>query len=211
MRYRRRTPTQRRPWRLRESRLFRALSSAGRWGGFCIGAAWLGYYCSRRNLCSFCTPADLFTMSMAQGRKLYWVRFVAGPPARLVFVLTYGRDVRDEVVVPVPAGANDTAMALVARYKREIIRRGPTLSRQPNPLPSRPARPAPHLPPHCQPTTQRSTCPPSTPTSCHPATPPSGCRACGSAARPPRNAMEQAPPCRGRPPRSSSGRSSRSP
>jgi len=143
-------------------------------------------------------------MSMAQGRKLYWVRFVAGPPARLVFVLTYGRDVRDEVVVPVPAGANDTAMALVARYKREIIRRGPTLSRQPNPLPSRPARPAPHLPPHCQPTTQRSTCPPSTPTSCHPATPPSGCRACGSAARPPRNAMEQAPPCRGRPPRSRS-------
>ena len=60
-----------------------------------------------------------------------------------MFVLTYGRDVRDEVVVPVPAGANDTAMALVARYKREIIRRGPTLSRQPNPLPSRPARPAP--------------------------------------------------------------------
>ncbi len=72
---------------------------------------------------------------------LHWVHFVAGPPARLVFALTYGHG-RDEVVAPVPAGAQDAATALVARYKREVIRRRPAAPLQPNALPSRPARPA---------------------------------------------------------------------
>ena len=95
------------------------------------------------NTTRFAPPADLLVMSMVVARHLYWVRFVAGPPARLVFALTYGRGGPDGLAVPVPADAQDAAIALVARYKREVIRRGPTLSRQPNALPSRPVRPAP--------------------------------------------------------------------
>ncbi len=85
-------------------------------------------------------PGNLF--SNEASLALHWVRFVAGPPARLVFLLVYGSGGRDEVAVPVGTGAHDTAIALVARYKREVIRRRPTLSPQPNALPSRPLRPA---------------------------------------------------------------------
>ena len=79
---------------------------------------------------------------MVVERHFYWVRFVAGPPARLVFVLTYGRDGRDELAVPVPAGAEDAAQALVARYKREVIRHGQAAYPVSRPLPSSPIRPA---------------------------------------------------------------------